>query len=256
MDIKEKIFRETYLFTREDVVKSLELFIEHEKLNEKRYLSGVLKNRIKLCEKLLAAVKKSKLPVLTDLWWFYEYQIFGDRIELHLCNADEIEVEDGIISQMTEAVEYTLIKVECDYLTVEQYASMLGVRPVTVRQWIRRGKLRHAKKVGGDWLIPDIEDKPRRYFDCVNYVVEDGAKIESEEFPLLSLCDTIFISQNRETKNKFNCYLDNYKTKFRSELELNRSEIERLEYTIIESGKASAENLVQYIPYIRDDTED
>ncbi len=30
MDIKEELFRENYLFTREDVLKSLELFIEHE----------------------------------------------------------------------------------------------------------------------------------------------------------------------------------------------------------------------------------
>ena len=34
MDITEERFREDYLFTREDILKSLELFVEHEKLNE------------------------------------------------------------------------------------------------------------------------------------------------------------------------------------------------------------------------------
>ena len=69
MNIKEKLFRENYLFTREDVLKSLELFIDHEKLNEEpRYTNEVVKNRIKLCKKFLAAVKKCKLPVLTELW--------------------------------------------------------------------------------------------------------------------------------------------------------------------------------------------
>lgn len=38
MDIKEKLFREDYLFTREDILKSLELFVEHEKLEENEYL--------------------------------------------------------------------------------------------------------------------------------------------------------------------------------------------------------------------------
>jgi hypothetical protein len=63
MDIKEKLFRENYLFTREDVLKSLELFIEHEKQNEEHgYSNEVVKNRVKLCKKFLAAVKNANFP--------------------------------------------------------------------------------------------------------------------------------------------------------------------------------------------------
>ncbi len=62
-----------------------------------------------------------------------------NSLELNLCQADEIEVENGEICSMTSTVEHTLITVECDYLTVEQCASMIGIEPVTVRQWIRRG---------------------------------------------------------------------------------------------------------------------
>lgn len=102
MDIKEKLFRENYLFTREDVLKSLELFIEHEKVNEEPgYSNKVEKNRIKLCKKFISAVKKCKLPVLTELWWFNDYQFLGKSIELHLSQASEIEVENGEISGMT-----------------------------------------------------------------------------------------------------------------------------------------------------------
>ena len=253
MNIKEKLFRENYLFTREDVLKSLELFIDHEKLNEEpRYTDEVVKNRIKLCKKFLAAVKKCKLPVLTELWWFYEYQFLGNSMELNLCHADEIEVENGEISGMTSTVEHTLITVDCDYLTVEQYASMIGIEPVTVRQWIRRGKLRHAKKNGRDWLIPDTEDRPQRGFTSVQYIVEKEAKIESDEFPLLSACDSISILQDQDNKSKFVCYLNNYKTNFNSKLELTRSEVERLEHTIIESGKARVAGNIQYVPYIRE----
>jgi hypothetical protein len=135
---------------------------------------------------------------------------------------------------------------------VEQYAAMHEVEPVTVRQWIRRGKLRHAKKNGRDWLIPDTEDKPRRGFTSVQYIVEKEAQIESDEFPLLSLCESIFILQDENNKTKFICYLNNYKNKFNSKLELTRSEVERLEHTIIESGKARVEGSIQYVPYIRD----
>lgn len=252
MNIKEKLFRENYLFKREDVLKSLELFIDHEKLNEEpRYANEVVKNRIKLCEKFSAAVKKCKLPVLTELWWFYEYQFSGNSMELNLCHADEIEVENDEISEITSTVEHTLITVECDYLTVEQYASMIGIEPVTVRQWIRRGKLRHAKKNGRDWLIPDTEDRPQRGFTSVQYIIEE-TKIESNEFPLLSACDSISILQDQNNKSKFICYLNNYKTNFNSKLELTRSEVERLEHTIIESGKVRVAGNAQYVPYIRE----
>ncbi len=252
MDIKEELFREDHLFTREDILKSLELFIKHEKLNEENlYSDEVIKNRVKLCEKFIEAVRKCKLPVLTELWWYYEYQFLGNSMELNLWQADELEVENGEISGMTSTVEHTLITVKCDYLTVEQYASMLGIEPVTVRQWIRRGKLRYAKKNGRDWLIPDTENKLQRGFTSVQYIVEKEAQIESDEFPLLSACDSIFILQDQNNKRKFNCYLNNYKTKFNSKLELTRSEVERLEHTIIESGKARIGENIQYVPYIR-----
>ena len=255
MDNTEEIFREDYLFTREDILQSLELFVEHDKTNEEpAYLSEVVKNRVKLCKKFIAAVKKSKLPVLTELWWFYEYQFLGNSMELNLCQAYDIEVENDEISSMTSTVEHTLITVECDYLTVEQYAAMHGVEPVTVRQWIRRGKLRHAKKNGRDWLIPDTEEKPRRGFTSVQYIVENEAYIESEEFPLLSASGQITILQDHENKNKFLCFFDDYKNKFKSKLELTRSEVERLEHTIIESGKARVEGSIQYIPHINRDT--
>lgn len=249
MDIKENLFRESYLFSREDVLKSLDLLIEHEKANEGTlYSKGVVKNRLKLCEKFYSAVKKCKLPVLTELWWYYDYQFLGDRMELNLCLADDIEIENDEISSMISTLEHTLISVECDYLSVEHFAAMLGVEAVTVRQWIRRGKLRYARKIGRDWMIPSIEDKPQRGFTSVQYILEKDSIIESDEFPMLATADSISILQDQKRKSKFICYLNNFKTKFYAELELTRSEVERLEHTIIASGKARAEVNVQYLP--------
>ena len=41
-------------------------------------------------------------------------------------------------------------------ITVSEFAELHGVQSVTVRQWIRRGKLRAIKKQGRDWLIADL----------------------------------------------------------------------------------------------------
>lgn len=82
--------------------------------------------------------------------------------------------------------------------------------------------------------------------------MENDAQIESDEFPLLATCDSIDVLQDRDNKGKFVCYLNNYKTKFHSELELTRSEVERFEHAIIESGKARVGGNIQYVPYIRE----
>ena len=43
-----------------------------------------------------------------------------------------------------------------DLLTVEAVAERLHVKPATVRQWLRIGKL-HGVKVGRRWLMTDDE---------------------------------------------------------------------------------------------------
>jgi hypothetical protein len=48
MEHKERLFRDNYLFSREDIIKSFETFMEHEKLNEyPKCPPNVLKNRIR-----------------------------------------------------------------------------------------------------------------------------------------------------------------------------------------------------------------
>jgi len=52
-------------------------------------------------------------------------------------------------------------------MTTAQAAEKWGVGKGTVQQWIARGKLPGAQKVGRDWLIPADTPRPadRRYVD-------------------------------------------------------------------------------------------
>lgn len=251
MNKVEEFFYENYLFTREDILKSLELYVEYLELNEENeYSKEIAKNRVKLCKKFITAVKKCKLPDLTELWWFYNYDFLGNGLQLNLCQGDDIEFENDEISGMTLSTVQILIKVPCDYLTVDQYASMLGVEPAAVARWINRGKFRYAIKNGNDWMIPSIEDIPQSKFNCVQYIFEDGAQIYSDEFPLISSCESISIMQDQKNKREFHCYFENFKTRLYNKLNLTRREVERLEYVIIESGKAKVEGEIQYIPHL------
>jgi excisionase family DNA binding protein len=55
-----------------------------------------------------------------------------------------------------------------DILTVTQAAEQWGVKPITVRSWIARGKLPDAIKIGRDWMIPADAQRPedRRYVEA------------------------------------------------------------------------------------------
>ena len=45
------------------------------------------------------------------------------------------------------------------YLTVQQFARLHGVHPVTARMWCATG-LVPAQKIGRDWLIPAGTERP------------------------------------------------------------------------------------------------
>ena len=45
-------------------------------------------------------------------------------------------------------------------VTVQQFAALHGVSPVTVRLWISTGRLPGAQKLGRDWLIPGDAVRP------------------------------------------------------------------------------------------------
>ena len=101
--------------------------------------------------------------------WFYSFEITNKNAALYIRHVSEIqEDEDGnVVFDIDE--RFRLINYPVGLLTVEQFASRSKIEAGTVRQWIRRGKLRNAIKVGGEWRIPEIADPPTRGFTPVRY---------------------------------------------------------------------------------------
>jgi hypothetical protein len=251
----EKIFRRDYLFSREDLIKSITQFIENMRLNELPRLSPIaLKNQILLCEIFLKAVEKCRLPVLTEPWNFYEYRFRVSNITLELCDGSDFEIENDEIHTMSVSVEHELLNIECDYVTVEKYAEMHSVNLATVEKWIQRGKLRYARKVEQEWLIPNAQDKPGRGFDSVEYLIKQNEVIRNNEFPTLALAQTVYVYQDFDDKKKYWAHFRNFGSGYDCKLELSKDDVERLEFIIIESGKFEIEATVQYVPHIREDS--
>ena len=110
------------------------------------------------------------------------------------------DVTDAPTFTFTEM--YELISVNCDMVTVTEYAEMHKVTPVAVRQWIRRGKLRYIKKQGRDWIISSIARPTDKYIP-VTYSLNKISASLVKQFPFLEEVDNVRIEQNISNKSKF-----------------------------------------------------
>ena len=244
---EEKIFRRDYLFSREDILQSLDLMVDYiENDPETGYTKALIENKLTLYKQFYQRVEKSIFPELTELYWYYSYDYSGTGIDLWLCSGEDIELseEKDYMSTMTGTSEQLLIHVGCDYVSPDEFAAILEVSPATVKQWIRKGILRYAKYIDGNWLIPSTAEKPNRNYGFIQYTIDTDDPPIIEEFPIISACDSITIYKDGK---QLICDVDNWKIKFHQKMVLTREEVERLEYSLIKSGKATPEIPVQFV---------
>lgn len=164
MSPEEIAFRKYYLFTKDELCQSINLMMDYYRFdNDLKYTDAMRQNVLLMLSEFLVKVKKIKLPNLTELWKHYSYEISADSITLKLCDAQDIELdEDDCISSMSIENEHVLITQKCDYLSISEFAEMHEVTPETVNRWIKRGKLKNAVLMDGNWAIPALEEKPER----------------------------------------------------------------------------------------------
>lgn len=86
--------------------------------------------------------------------------------------------------------------------------------------------------------------------------MEDADGIQIDEFPFVSVCDSIVILQDDKDKKKYKCIYSNYKSGLHENMELNRNEVESLEYALISSGKAKADYGIHFVPTIEKNQEE
>lgn len=129
-----------------------------------------------LLDKVIMEIASRKIFNAPDEW-YYSFEISNRNARLYLKHIHKL-----VLSENTNAVDnerYTVEFDECfsiinypvESFSVEEYAKVAKTEPVTVRQWIRRGKLRNAFRIGGEWRIPAISDIPSRGYSPVTYYV-------------------------------------------------------------------------------------
>lgn len=247
-------FNAQMLLNKREVIESFEDFMDHHRQldNEEGYSEGKRKVLLSLCERFLKNLHECTIPTLYRPLCCYEYYVTHDSIKLDLVQYDDVDFDaDGNFEGGTCTTEYTLTEVVCDYLSAEQYAAVYDVTVTTVRQWIRRGKLRTARKAGREWQIPAIADAPKRGFESVTYRWEELPDEICDAFPFLADAKCISLQQDKNDKKVFRGITGWPWDEKRKTIDLSIQQREQLELMLIASEKVDVEEMedgVRYFP--------
>lgn len=247
------MFNASMIRNKRELVESIEDYIAHHQQDD----NGEEYNKSKeivildICNRFLTAVKSSEIPTLTKPYCCYRYFLRHDGIRLIIeTHSDVVFNDDGYLSSSRIIHEQTILEVPCDFISVSEYAKLAGVSEVTVRQWIRRGKLRTARKNGRDWLIPILSEPPKRGYESATYLWERLPSEIRNEFPFLPEDGYADINQDQNDKKKFYALTFNNRTKKDQCIELTIPEREHLELMLLSYNSITVELLTDSLMYV------
>lgn len=238
---KYDFFKQTHLMNKEDIVADVD-----------KTLEAILKNAEKdprhsyayyaTLKSLLEEFKKSLDDIVfirnLDDGWCYDWGVSYSGADLQLVHYNLYEgyAEDSSLLEFDQI--FTLFTVPTKLLTVDEYALLHGVEVVTVRQWIRRGKIRTAKKYGNEWRIPSLTDTPNRGYSSAFYEWKDTLAGLPDDLEYLNDYGAAFFMQDDEDKKQFYVRLYDKNAKngvveAAKVLECTTTERERIELAII-----------------------
>lgn len=186
-------------------------------------------------------IKKTPIMTIADSWWYYaiEENQRGIKLRTSVLKEFSFQVSNGkaCFRGHTTSGGYVVAELSLRELTVEEYAEKYDVEPVTVRQWIRRGKLRSAKKIGNEWRIPESTDIPKRGYEPCTYSMSlDYQRKRNEiksQYDFMKDANHISIVQDEQDKNKYIVTYDRYTEFDQSVIEMNSKDREKLELFLI-----------------------
>lgn len=240
---KLEYLRKIECTTQEDLLKEIEKKIRRYERKSDKNPYFHQKYYSLLIVTLHAFYKKVKNSVLFDQlpdYWAYYFEYNYDEFSVNMYHMDSFEVdEDMVIRKSKVDAIYKLITLSPMSFTVEQYSKLYEVAQGTVRQWIRRGKLRTAYKEGTEWKIPELTPPPSRGYESAQYKWINGIDNLPNEYEYLQKYVIATFYQDQKDRTKYHvlfvskeafAYNDLSKNK---ELILDAKEREKLELFMI-----------------------
>lgn len=200
-------FKDKTLQTKEEILESVK---ETRRKYQEEALSADAKHSesfYKALDSLLVGfyneVALRHLPEPLNDWWNYSYSIESSGIKLLLNHISWThDCKDDYDCHRDEKL--VLTEVSARMMTVSEFAKANGVAPVTVRQWIRRAKIRNAIKYGREWLVPELTESPKwnHYVPC-HYCWSAKLTNLPKNFEYLNEYKCVFICQKSNNAKKY-----------------------------------------------------
>ncbi len=231
-------FRANAIRNRADILAAAEAIREY-------YRSGrggkdlPLEQLTTLLDRFSAEVSGLHLMNLTQDWWQYEITVRETDITLSLVRAEVIYDRGRRWTEknrpfLLPVQQYPLYTTRARLLSPEEFGALYGVSGGTVRQWIRRGKVRSASKFGNAWRIPELTlvRSGERYSEG-SYAWSTELPDVPEEFACLNEYRAASVSSVHGKKDRWNVFLSEGENAEEKTLSLDGKAKERLELYLI-----------------------
>ena len=200
--------RDTWLTTKEDVLTWLSEEMERvadQSRTDKKHSAAFYYAYTKLLTRFYMIIENTVLFNRLEDFWHYTIGVSSAGAVLSLCYLDNYMVDEnsGTLTLYGTGQTLPIIQVHGRYLSVEEYASEYSVGAGTVRQWIRRGKIRTAIKTGKEWIIPELTELPDRGYQSATYFYNGNLPDLPEEYEFLNGYTGVVINQDRNDRMKF-----------------------------------------------------
>lgn len=230
-------FNSTAIRSKGELLEALQEYANRLRRGESTSVPGGEKRcaaLLNLLEMFIEKVEATVIPALDQP--FFAYQVFIGDTEISLEMGEYTKVvydNEGEIVETESLVTNDIVYVEAEYMPIEEFARQQQVQPATVRQWIRRGKLRNVAKRGSNWYVASTAVVNERGYEsgAYRYIGEEGDLCGV--FPLPKGTYSIDIFQDCSSIDKYNAYLRDRTDKTIEKLQLDRSTREKLEHALI-----------------------
>ena len=241
-------FNEGALRTKNDILWDIDWLIrsvEEEGKSDTKHSNAYYTRYISLLRRFRAEVEDTVFPKKLEDWWRYEYDVKENGATLSLSHASGVDLnDDGGVDTVFIDTTFDLIHIKAEMMNVEKYASEYGVTTTTVRQWIRRGKIRSAVKMGSEWRIPELAEIRERGYQSAQYSWDDFLLDLPQEYEFLNEYRKVYLSQNKERKDLYDVQLIG-KGEMKN-LQMNQREREKFELVLISNPFVTPEKIYIY----------
>lgn len=245
-------FKKNHMTSKQDLLKKFDCIIKtvnQKSQDDTRHSAAYYHVVNELLKKFQKKLVSTRLFTELEDWWAYELTLSYDGIYL-FCNHYNFRglAPDNKLDMVCDQ-EFILLSVKSELLTVEQYAEQYGVESVTVRQWIRRGKIRTATKYGKEWRIPILTETPTRGYSPASYSWKQPLTELPKGYEFLVAYDKVLILQIPEAKRQYQLFFSTTANiEIKKCIQVTEAEKEKLELFLI------AHPLVKYdMDFLRTD---